>query len=238
MELFELVGNETRSGRGRIGGVVLGVVTNNQDREKLGRVKVKFPWLGEGYASDWIRVATLMAGNERGTFFLPEVGDEVVVAFDHGDINYPYVLGALWNGVDKPPETNDDGENNVKKITSRSGHELIFGDRSGNEKVEIRTKSGHAILLDDGKKVIEVSTQGGLKITLDDSSKAMEMVAGESSIKMKPEGITISCNGKLAIDASSIEMKAKVKMELSANADATLKSSGILTLQGGMVKIN
>lgn len=238
MEPFELVGSETRSGKGRIGGIVLGVVTNNQDREKLGRVKVRFPWLGEGYESDWVRVATLMAGNERGTFFLPEVGDEVVVAFDHGDINYPYVLGALWNGVDKPPETNDDGENNVKKIKSRSGHEMIFDDRSGSEKVEIHTKSGHAILLDDGKKVIEVSTQGGLKITLDDNSKAMKMVAGNNSIKMESGGITISCNGKLAIDASSIEMKAKAKMDLSGDAGATLKSSGLLTINGSLVKIN
>jgi len=230
--------SETQSVKGRIGGIVLGIVTNNQDDEKLGRVKVKFPWLGEGYESDWVRVATLMAGNERGTFFLPEVGDEVVVAFDHGDINYPYVIGTLWNGVDKPPETNEDGKNNVKKIKSRSGHEIIFDDASGKEKVEIHTNAGHAIVLDDGGKVVQINTQGGLKITLDDNSKAMEMVAGNNSVKMEAGGITISCKGKLAIDASSIEMKAKANMELDGGAATTLKSSGLLTIQGSLVKIN
>ena len=238
LEPFELMGTETRARKGRINGIVLGVVTNNQDEENLGRVKVKFPWLGEGYESGWVRMATLMAGNERGTFFLPEVGDEVVVAFDHGDIDYPYVIGALWNGKDKPPETNDTGENNVRKITSRSGHELIFDDASGKEKVEIHTKSGNAVLLDDGGKVIEVKTKGGLKITLDDNSKTMEMVAGGSSIKMESGGITISCNGKLVIDASTIEMKAKAKMDLSGNAGVAVKSSGLLTIEGSLVKIN
>lgn len=230
--------SDTGSGDGRICGIALGVVTNNQDDERLGRVKVRFPWLGERHESDWVRVATLMAGKERGTFFLPEVGDEVVVAFDHGDIDYPYVLGTLWNGVDTPPETNEDGKNNVKKIKSRSGHEMIFDDASGKEKVEIHTKAGHAIVLDDGGKVVQINTQGGLKITLDDNSKAMEMVAGKNSIKMEAGGTTISCNGKLAIDATSIEMKAKSKMDLSGNAATTLKSSGLLTIQGSLVKIN
>src|SRR3972149_536693 len=87
-----------------ISGVVPGIVTNNQDPDGLGRVKIKFPWLSDDNETDWVRIATLMAGGQRGGFFLPEVGDEVLVAFEHGDINHPYVIGALWNGVDKPPE--------------------------------------------------------------------------------------------------------------------------------------
>jgi len=237
LEPFELVGTETRSRKRGIRGVALGIVTDNNDGEKLGRIMVKFPWLGENHQSGWVRVATMMAGKERGTFFLPEVGDEVVVAFDHGDIDYPYVIGALWNGKDKPPETNN-GENNIRKIKSRSGHELIFDDTSKKEKVEIHTNSGNSVLLDDGGEVIEVKTKGGLKITLDDKSKAVEMVAGNSSIKMKPDGIIISCNGKLAIDAATIEMKAKAKMDLSGNAGVTVKSSGLLTIEGSLVKIN
>ncbi|RLI48197.1 MAG: phage tail protein, partial [Candidatus Thorarchaeota archaeon] len=125
----------------RIPGVMPGIVTNNQDPENLYRVKVKFPWLSEDNETDWIRVATLMAGPERGSFFLPEVGDEVLVAFEYGDINAPYVIGVLWNRKQKPPETNSDGKNNIRKIRSRSGHEIIFNDddTSKKEKLEIKT---------------------------------------------------------------------------------------------------
>jgi len=136
-------------GTDRIYGVVVGVVTNNQDPDKLGRVKVRLPWLTGDYESNWARVATLMAGKERGSFFLPEVDDEVLLAFEHGDVRFPYVIGALWNGVDKPPRTNADGKNNQRAIKSRQGHELIFDDSDGKEQVEIHTKAGHQILLDD-----------------------------------------------------------------------------------------
>src|SRR5215510_12918555 len=93
---------------GRVYGVVIGTVTDNKDPGGLGRVKLRFPWLVEDDESDWAPLATLMAGNQRGSFFLPEVDDEVLVAFFHGDPRYPFVLGSLWNGQDKPPATNAD----------------------------------------------------------------------------------------------------------------------------------
>ncbi|ETX05496.1 MAG: hypothetical protein ETSY2_22635, partial [Candidatus Entotheonella gemina] len=95
----------------RVYGMVVAGVTNNQDPEGLGRVKVKFPWLSDRDESHWARIAMPMAGPERGFYFLPEVDDEVLVAFEHGLIEWPYVLGALWNGKDTPPESNGDGEN-------------------------------------------------------------------------------------------------------------------------------
>ena len=91
----------------RFFGVTLGLVTNNQDPEKLGRIKVKFPWLSDEDESNWARIITPMAGDDRGMFFLPEVDDEVLVAFEQGDMRFPFVLGSLWNGQDKPPETNE-----------------------------------------------------------------------------------------------------------------------------------
>ena len=110
---------EIERGR-RVNGVAVGIVTDNHDPEGLGRVKVRFPWLGEGVESDWCKVASFMAGDGRGAVFLPEIEDEVLVAFEQGDVNFPYVIGALWNSSDRPPETNADGRNDVRKIRSRS----------------------------------------------------------------------------------------------------------------------
>jgi uncharacterized protein involved in type VI secretion and phage assembly len=206
-----------RNSRGH--SVVVGIVTNNQDPEEQGRVKVRFPWLADQVESQWARVASPMAGNERGMFFLPEVNDEVVVAFEQGDMNHPYVLGALWNGVDKPPETNSDGKNNIRKITSRSGHEIIFGDDSTTrkEKVEIHTKAGHRILLDDsaGQEKIEIKDRTGNNFIKMDSVQ---------------NSIDISSAMKLKIKAQTVEIEAGAMM--------TVKSGATLTIQGALVKIN
>jgi uncharacterized protein involved in type VI secretion and phage assembly len=143
--------NEKNAKTDRIYGVVSAIVTDNHDPDGRARVKVKFPWLEEQAETDWAKVVSLMAGKDRGAVCLPENGDEVLVAFEHGDVHHPYILGALWNSEDTPPETNSDGKNNIRKIKSRSGHELIFCDdgEGQKEKVELHTKAGHKILLDD-----------------------------------------------------------------------------------------
>ena len=199
--------------------VVVGVVTNNQDPEGQGRVKVRFPWLADRVESQWARVASPMAGKGRGMFFLPEVDDEVVVAFEQGDMNHPYVLGALWNGLDKPPETNSDGKNNIRKIASRSGHEIIFNDdgTTKREKLVIHTKAGHKILLDDsaGQEKIEIKDKTGNNVIKIDSVQ---------------NSIDISSQMKLNIKAQMIQIEAGAAM--------TIKANGVLTIQGAMVKIN
>ena len=218
MALFDLVESDREEIKGkRIEGIVLGIVTNNQDPERVGRVKIKFPWLADSDESYWARVVTLMAGKDRGTFFLPEVGDEVLVAFDHGDINHPYVIGALWNGVDTPPETNADGKNNIRKIKSRSGHEIIFDDTAKQEKLEIRTNGGHKIILDDsaGEEKIEiVDKKEKNKITI---NSAQDSINIESVMQLK--------------------IKANV-VEIEGTTSLTLKSNAALTIQGLPVKIN
>ena len=88
----------------RVAGVAIGIVTSVNDPEGRGRVRLNFPWLDLN-SSDWAPVAAPMAGSKRGVFFMPEVDDEVLVAFEHGDFDHPFVVGFLWNGVDKPPET-------------------------------------------------------------------------------------------------------------------------------------
>ena len=222
-----------------IPGVMPGIVTNNQDPDKEGRIKIQFPWLSDDNETDWVRIATPMAGAERGMFFLPEVGDEVLVAFEYGDVNRPYVVGALWNGMDAPPETNSDGKNNIRKICSRSGHEIIFNDDSENsqENIEIHSKSGHTILLDDtsDKGKIEIKTSAEHKIVLDDTSgkEKIEITDKNGSNKI----IIDSAGGSISMESSKITIKADT-VEIHSGSSLTLKSDSDLTIQGSTVKIN
>jgi uncharacterized protein involved in type VI secretion and phage assembly len=234
MNILDLLLPETEaeSRAGKIYGVVVGVVTNNQDPEKMGRVKVSFPWLNQTDESNWARVATMMAGKDRGTWFLPEVGDEVLVAFEHGDVQFPYIIGSLWNGVDTPPRDNADGQNNERVIKTRLGHELIFGDEDGKGKVEIKTKAGHQLLLDDSsgsEKITVVDKSGNNKIELDTAANSIA-ITGQTKISLKAQTIEISAD-------SSLTMKGQ-QVEISADAGATVKSSAMLTLKGSLVKIN
>ncbi len=204
---------------GKIAGVAAGIVSNNQDPDKLGRVKLTFPWLSDDNETDWVRMAVLMAGKEMGTFFLPEVGDEVLVAFEQGDINFPYVIGALWNKKAKPPEGNADKKNNIRKITSRSGHEIIFDDNAEQkkEKLEIHTKAGHKLVLDDssGQEKIEIVDKAGSnKMTIDSAQNA----------------VTIESTAQLNIKSAQVSIE--------ATGSLTLKSDATVTIQGSLVKIN
>lgn len=134
----------------RVTGVVIGMVTNNKDPDGLGRVKVRFPWLSDSDESAWARIATPMAGSNRGFYFLPEIDDEVLVAFEHGDMHFPYVLGALWNGKDKPAVSEDKRPGiQIRLIKSRSGHTIRLTDEAGKEKIEIVDKSGNNKLVID-----------------------------------------------------------------------------------------
>lgn len=219
MTMFDLLKADNDAPAKKIHGVVIGIVTNNQDPEGMGRVKVKFPWRENQDESDWARVCTLMAGKDRGSFFLPEVDDEVLVAFGQGNLEEPYIVGMLWNGKDQPPETNSDGKNNIRKFKSRSGHELIFDDNSEQkqEKVEIHTKAGHTIQLDD--------SSGQEKITIKDKSGSNSVI-----IDSVQNSISIESGAQLKIKSQQIEIE--------SGAMLTIKANGVLTLQGTMVKIN
>lgn len=205
--------NETDMTGARFYGAVIGIVTNNKDPDGMGRVKLKFPWLSDQEESDWARVAMPMAGKERGFFFLPEVDDEVLVVFEQGDMNFPYVIGALWNGKDKPPMKNDDGKNNVRLIKSRSGHCIRLTDENGKEKIEIEDKTGkNKITIDTASNTITISTDKDLNL---DAPK-----------------------GKITLAAQTIIMDAKQGLELKSSSTAKLEASAKLDIKGGVVNIN
>ena len=213
MNLFDVLSVDEDASASRISGVVVGVVTNTQDPAGLGRVKVKFPWLSESEESSWARVATPMAGKGRGVYFLPEVEDEVLLAFEQGDARFPYVLGALWNGQDKPPENNDKGENNIRSIKSRSGHVIRLNDTDGAEKIEIQDRSGkNTIVIDTAKNTITMT-----------SDKDITLSASKGTIKL---------------DAQKIEIKSSADTKIAAGAGMDVKATGTMNVKGATVNIN
>ena len=173
----------------RLVGVYPALVTDVQDPDRQGRVQVSLPFVNgaEGpQAAAWARLATFMAGADRGSWFIPEVNDEVLVAFLAGDARHPIVIGALWNGVDTPPETMD-ADNNRRSITSRSGHRLLFDDTNGSEKVVLETQGGDRLTLDDA---------AGGTVTLEHSNGA--------TIRIDNTGtVSIRANNRVRIDAPS-----------------------------------
>lgn len=215
MNGFDLLIDARINGRRSSGiqGVVIGIVTNNEDPDGMGRVKVKFPWLSDADESNWARIATPMAGAERGIYFLPEVDDEVLVAFEHGDVRLPYVIGALWNGQDAPPEDNADGSNNIRVIKSRSGHVIRLNDEDGREKIEIIDKSEkNSIVIDTAENTIAITTD-----------KDITFSATQGTIKLEAQNIEITSSAETKIEAGS---------EMGVEAAATMN------IKGATVNIN
>ena len=167
-----LVSERTREGRdGRIYGVAVGVVIAIDDPDSLGRVKVKYPWLKDDSESPWARIVSFMAGPSRGAVFRPEVNDEVLVAFEHGDPRFPYVLGAIWNGQDTMPSARGaDADNNVRVIRSRSGHEIVLDDTQGSEKVVVKDQGGNTVTLSSQGVVIQ---SDAIKLGSDNSAEGL-----------------------------------------------------------------
>lgn len=180
-------------------GLLVGVVTSLDDPDRLGRVKVNFPELGN-VGSDWASLVTLMAGQKRGSVFRPEVGDQVIVGFLQGDMRAPYVLGGVWNKPDPPPP--DDGnptQNNWRFITSRSGHVIRFDDTKGAEKVEVIDKDGQRrVVLDSANKKITVTAdQGDVEVSAPNgdvslTGRTVQVHATTTLTLTGDQGVTIS----------------------------------------------
>lgn len=203
---------DDRVGPGLIQGLATGVVTDNRDPEGLARVRVRLPWQDGGEACFWARTAMPMAGKDRGTYFLPEIGDEVLLGFEQGDPAHPYVLGMLWNGRQRPPEANQDGKNNTRLIRTRSGHELRFVDDEAAPLAELKLGDGRKLTLD--QEGIEVSDGKGNRIVIE---------TGSSTITIE--------------SAASLKLKSQ-KISIEAGASMEIKSAGTLTVKGSLVQIN
>jgi uncharacterized protein involved in type VI secretion and phage assembly len=198
----------------RFYGVTIGVVTNNQDEDGLGRIKVKFPWLSETDESAWARVLTFMAGKDQGGYFLPEVGDEVLVAFEHGKMEFPYVLGSLWNQHDPPPESNKEEGNNRRVIKSRSGHVVILDDTNDQEQIIIRDKGKKNEIVFDAKKE-SITVKAGKELTIEI----------EGNLKIT------STKGDVAIECNNFSVNAKEKIDLNASSNCSVEATAGMALK-------
>ena len=151
-------------------GVVTGRVINMLDPLALGRVQVQLPFIDSVDLSPWARVAVPMAGPLHGTYFIPNIGEEVLVAFEHGDFDHPFIVGFLWNGVDTPPES--DPKNRV--MVTPGGHTLRFEDGDGAKKVIVKSSNGHQIILDDAGTTVVVQLKGGGSINMTQDSLVLQ----------------------------------------------------------------
>lgn len=212
MNMISTISRETdHESGGMIKGVAIAIVTQNKDPDNLCRVKVRFPWHEKPSESYWARLATPMAGADRGFVVIPEVDDEVLVAFEREDVRFPIVLGGLWNGKDKPPRSNGDGKNDKRILQSRKKHYLLF---------------------DDGDKgVVELCHEKGRKVTFTDDGIVMEDDKGNSvKIDSNAGSITIEAKGALKIKAATIAIEATGTLDV--------KATGTLNVRGSQVNIN
>src|SRR5688572_24358389 len=205
---------------GRVYEPMIALVTDNKDPQKLGRVKVKYPVLSTADTSWWAPIIMLGAGKDRGWFFIPEVDDEVLLMFEHGDPNRPIVVGAIWNGIDKPPDTNP-GPNPRRLIKSRQGSRLLFDDENDT------------IVIEDG------TGKGRITVDAKNNKIIIEALAGDVAIQAP--------TGELKIVAKEAQWKAGTNVEghggsslgVGTSAACNIKGSSLLQLTGGpLVNIN
>lgn len=255
---------------GLIQGVVAAKVVNLEDPETLGRVQVMYPWLpkykGAELASNWARLASPMAGGTRGVFFMPEVDDEVLVAFEHGDPSYPYIVGVLWNSKDKPPTgtadilAGDKKKVNQRVICSRTGHLIILDDTEGEEQIIVQDKTKkNSIIIQSKDNAMAINAEGNVTIkaggdlAIEAGGKLSIKSTGDTSMESQAKS-TIKAMADLALEAMSkstlkgtagltLETPANAELKgtqvtVNGNAQTEIKAGAMVSIQGALVKIN
>jgi uncharacterized protein involved in type VI secretion and phage assembly len=223
----------------QVSGVMVGIVTNNKDPDGLGRVKLKLPLREVETETDWVRIATLMAGKDMGSLFIPEVNDEVLVAFHLGEVREPFVIGVLWNQKQAAPKGND--KNDIRKIKTRSGHEIIFDDNDSQGTITIKTKKGQKIEMADKEDTITIAEQSGNNSIQIKGGSASEISVKSASttITMNAKGdIALTSNKEIKISSTQVNIEAKAALGLKAGASLDIKADGIINIKGSLVKIN
>lgn len=222
--------------------VVVGLVTDVVDPDQQGRVKITFPWLNDDTIDGgWAPVVRPMAGKERGFFYVPEVDDEVLVAFEQGDVDHPMVLGFLHNGVDKPPQKGID--EHVRRLESVSGQQFELDDRSGGESIRLTTSRGHQLELHDTDDRIEINTQGGHRVRLTDSpGKVLVSTPNGTELTLEDNKceLKVGSGGSgvvVTIDNLSVKTTSLTTSEITGGTTVTIKAGTQVSLVAPSVSV-
>ncbi len=212
MSLVDILKSNDESGL--IPGVIVGIVTDTKDPDGIGRIKVQYPLMKVNKVnieSAWIPMATFFAGNKRGAFFLPAINDEVLIVFAYGNVNMPYVIGAVWNGVDVPP-VDKAQQQNVATITTRNGNQIVFDDTNKKGSITITDVKKNQIIIDTSNEKITISANK--EITISAQNGTVNITAAQD--------VVLNASGNATIKAKQI----------------TLDATQNLTLKGSMININ
>lgn len=230
-------------------GITLATITNIKDPKNLGRVKCAYITSDQDAGeTGWIHCLTLLGGDRYGTFFHPNAGDVVALAYENGDIHRPFVIGSLWVGDPKPPLTVRDGKNEEYQFITPNKSYVDFSDTEGKEKITVSTPKNRQVILDDGEQEIHI-TDGKNSVRISGKTGAIEIKCDKKLTVKVGGGVTIECDGtagtlsiktnkEITMSTAQLGAKASGTAEVSGNGSVTVKSSGMLTLKGSVTKIN
>lgn len=238
-----------------IPGVLTGTVKENWDENFKGMVKVEYSLGEEGKrTSGWIPVAGIYTGKDYGSYFLPEVGTQVVIAFQMGDVNAPIVIASLWNQQAPVAADVANEKNTVKQIKTKGGHILTFSEEKGKEKLQLSTPGGQAFVIEDEKKSIVVTDKDKKNvITIDGENgtirvaadKKLElMVGGKAQVVIEAGKVTIKAGDIIIEGDQALKLKGQQvaltggSTDIGSSGKLALKSDGMVQINGSMVKIN
>jgi hypothetical protein len=231
---------------------VIGLVKDLDDPNGEGRVRVQFPWLSEDELSGWAPIARTMAGKERGFYYMPELEDEALVAFELGNFDHPFIIGFLHNGVDLPPD--DDIDAKVRRVKTVSGHLLEFDDRSGKQRINLETQGGHHLTMKDDSGTIELATDGGQVLKMQDqpgqiklstkTGTTVQIDDSPSSVQVRTVGgvtVTVNDTGGVTVNAPAgmltvncLTARVNASSMCSVNAPITSISGAAITVNSGI----
>lgn len=204
-------------------GVVIGLVVDVQDPLGQGRVKLRFPWLAPDDANaGWAPVARPMAGKGRGYWYAPEVDDEALVAFEHGDVNHPMVLGFLHNGQDEPPGTDPQ----VRRVKTVRGNVLDFNDNAGQEQIHLHTDNGTKVTINETPSEITIQTVGGAQVKVSDAS-GITVFAPSGGVAVT------SATGMSTTAGQGMSVTTGTGVELTAGTTVQVTAAGAVTVTAG-----
>jgi uncharacterized protein involved in type VI secretion and phage assembly len=256
--LFGVTAGGGAHGADHLDGVTIAIVTDIKDKDAMGRVKVKYPMLSDDFESGWCRVLQLGAGGRRGVVWLPEVGDEVLVAFGMGHADDPYVLGGVYNGQDKPDQEwakhidSNSGAVSRRALVSRTGMVIEMVETASEERLTISTNAGaqKITLTQKSNKAIDIASEGPVTVTAKDAvtvtaQKDVTVKTDTGTVSLKGNKVNIEATTDLILKGANVKIDAQVNAEmagintkLSGTGTAELSSSGVTTVKGTLVKIN